>query len=108
MGATVEFVSPDTARQWQDSGEAVIVDVREPHEHAEIRIPGATLIPLSAFDPAQVPAHAGKRLLFHCKSGVRCGMAAQIAAAAGEAGPIYRLQGGIQAWVAAGGPVETG
>jgi len=108
MNATVEFVSADTARRWQEAGEAVIVDVREPHEFAEIRIPGATLIPLSGFDPAQVPPHAGRRLLFHCKSGVRCGMAAQLAAAAGEPGPIYRLQGGIVAWVAAGGPVESG
>jgi len=108
MSATVEFVSPEIARQWQAAGEAVIVDVREPHEYAEVRIPGATLIPLSAFDPARLPPHAGKRLLIHCKSGVRCGMASQIAAAAGESGPIYRLQGGIMAWIVAGGPVETG
>ncbi|MGE4220444.1 MAG: rhodanese-like domain-containing protein [Alphaproteobacteria bacterium] len=108
MSTSVEFVSADTAQRWYETGEAVIVDVREPHEYAEVRIPGATLIPLSAFDPARLPPHAGKHLLFHCKSGVRCGMASQIAAASGESGPIYRLQGGIMAWIAAGGPVETG
>ena len=46
----IEMVDPQTARLWIEQGEAVLVDVREPHEFAMERIHGATLVPLSAFD----------------------------------------------------------
>ena len=39
----------------------VLVDVREPNETAVERFPGAVLVPLSAFDPATIPAPPGSR-----------------------------------------------
>jgi len=103
----VEMVDPQTARRWIELGEAVIVDVREPHEFAIERIDGATLIPLSAFDPRSVPNSDGKRLLLMCASGVRCGMASELLVRSGFK-EIYRLAGGIMGWKAAGGPVIHG
>jgi len=103
----IEMVDPQTARRWIERGEAVLVDVREPHEFAMERIQGATSIPLSAFDPRTVPDPAGKRLLLMCASGIRCGMASELLARAGYS-ELYRLAGGLMGWKAAGGPVVQG
>jgi rhodanese-related sulfurtransferase len=100
----IEMVDPQTARHWMQRGEAILVDVREPHEYALERIQGATLVPLSAFDPRSIPNAEGKRLLLMCASGVRCGMASELLARSGFL-EIYRLAGGIMGWKAAGGPV---
>ncbi|WP_049975828.1 rhodanese-like domain-containing protein [Azospirillum sp. B506] len=102
----IDRIDPTTAIGWQAKGEAVIVDVREPHEHAAGHIPGAILNPLSRFDPSRVPTEAGKHLIFHCQGGMRCGPAAERMMAAGHTGTINRLSGGFAAWVKAGGPVE--
>ena len=111
----IRIESPATIHDWMVRGEAVLIDVREPQEWAQVRIPGAVLLPLSGFDPALVPAlvgvQPGKKLVFHCRSGVRCGAAAELLSGAGLApgdAPIYRLGGGILAWIAAGLPVEQG
>jgi rhodanese-related sulfurtransferase len=85
-------------------GEAVLVDVREAGEYAAARIKGAELHPLSQFDPALLPAG---RVVFQCGVGKRSHMAAQRALAAGLPHAEH-LQGGLQAWVAAGLPVERG
>ena len=103
----IEMVDPQTARRWIEQGEAILVDVREPHEFAMERIQGATLVPLSAFDPSTIPAAGGKRLLLMCASGIRCGMASELLARAGYP-ELYRLAGGIMGWKAAGGPVVQG
>jgi len=103
----IEMVDPQTARRWMELGEAVVVDVREPHEFSLEHVRGATLIPLSAFDPRSVPSADGKRLLLMCASGVRCGMASELLVRSGYK-EIYRLAGGIMGWKAAGGPVVHG
>lgn len=103
-----EFITAETAKSWLEADEAVLIDVREAPEHAAARIEGAILNPLSGFDPASVPPHEGKKLILHCASGIRCGMAADQMAGAGYDETIYRLQGGIQAWHEAGYPVAFG
>ena len=102
----IRQIDPATAIEWQANGEAVIVDVREAHEHAAGHIPGAILNPLSSFDPSRIPADPAKHLVFHCQGGMRCGPAAERMMAAGHTGPINRLRGGFAAWVNAGGAVE--
>jgi len=103
----VEMVDPQTARLWLDRGDAVLVDVREPHEFAIEHVQGATLVPLSAFDSKQIPDHEGKKLLIMCASGVRCGIASEMLVHTGYR-ELYRLAGGIMGWKAAGGPVQAG
>lgn len=98
-----------TIHDWMARGDVTLIDVREPQEWAQARIPGAVLLPLSSFDPAAVTVPPGKKLVFHCRSGVRCGAAAELLASAGRApkdAPIHRLAGGILAWIAAGLPIE--
>ncbi|MCC7047573.1 MAG: rhodanese family protein [Alphaproteobacteria bacterium] len=84
-----------------DRGEVRLVDVREPDEHARERIPGATSMPLSRFDPAALSSAAGKRLVLHCATGARSAEAARRLLAAG-AGEATQLAGGITAWKRAG------
>lgn len=84
-------------------GEIVLVDVREPGEHREEHIEGAVLHPLSTFDPARLPAQAGKAIVLHCVSGKRSATALAQCAKAGV--PVRaHMGGGIMAWKAAGLP----
>jgi rhodanese-related sulfurtransferase len=103
-GAPVTIVSAHDVKEWAASGAAVIVDVREPHEHQAEAIPGALSLPLSVFDADRLPpVPEGKKLVFHCRAGVRCGSAAEAARLQGYKGEIFRMDGGILAWKAAGG-----
>lgn len=95
-------LQPRRVREMLQAGECMVVDVREPDEHAREHIEGAVLMPLSRFDPAGLPK--GGTLVFHCRSGTRSQEAAQRALASGCAGVCY-LEGGISAWREAGLPI---
>ena len=104
----VFYVSPDQINTWRENGEAVIVDVREPEEWDQAHISDAILLPLSQFNVSQIPDPGTKHLVFHCRSGRRCGMAAEIAVAGGYKGVIKRMEGGFIAWEAMGFDSESG
>jgi rhodanese-related sulfurtransferase len=104
MSVPMNDVDAATLKSWMDRGEAVLVDVREENEFARESIPGATLVPLSKFDPARVPAANGKKLVVHCLSGKRSANAqAQLAKAGISA---INFSGGIMDWKAAGFPIR--
>ena len=84
-------------------GDAVLIEVREPDEHARERIEGARLAPLSRFDPASLEDERGKIAVFHCNSGNRTAQAADRLLSAGFA-EAYQLEGGLQGWKSAGLP----
>lgn len=104
----VRIIDAAVVKGWYEAGEAVIIDVREPNEYAVEHIPGAKLVPLSVFDPAQIPTEPGKKLVLHCRSGSRCGTAAARLVQAGFTGEINRLQGGMMGWRSVGGRIESG
>ena len=87
-------------------GRMLLVDVREPNETAVERYPGAAIVPLSSFDPSDIPDPQGKQVVFACRSGRRS-ITASVAAQ--DAGYPYtcHLAGGMLAWKAAGQPTET-
>jgi rhodanese-related sulfurtransferase len=93
-------------RAWLEKGEAALIDVREPDEHARERIAGARLAPLSRFDPASLVAKPGQTLVFHCNTGNRTAQAADLLLS-GAGGEAYQLAGGLQGWKRAGLPVVT-
>lgn len=97
---SVTPVDPETAQQWLKSGEALLVDVREPVEHAGESIPGSTLVPSGQVRADKMPDHAGLKLIVHCKSGSRSSKACDKLAAAGL--EVYNMTGGIDAWRSAG------
>jgi rhodanese-related sulfurtransferase len=84
----------------------LLVDVREPNEVAAEAFPGAVVVPLSAFDPAQIPDPQGREVVFACRSGKRSVTASLAAQAAGLPYDAH-LAGGILAWKAAGHPTES-
>jgi rhodanese-related sulfurtransferase len=81
----------------------VLIDVREPHEYAAERIPGALLFPLSTFDPLALPSPSDRPLVFHCGGGRRSGLAIDKCRAAGLDG-FTHVAGGLGAWKKAGLP----
>lgn len=96
-------LTPNQVRDLVAEG-ALLVDIREPDEHRRRRIPGARNMPLSSLqriDDAR--AHA---VVFHCRSGARTtANAARLRAAAAR--PAFLLDGGIEAWAAAGHAIEV-
>src|ERR1700740_292051 len=100
-GPRVRDLRPAEVSRGLTEGRMVLVDVREPNETAVERFPGAVLVPLSAFDPAAVPAPNGREVVFACRSGRRSVTASL---AAQEQGFAYgcHLAGGILAWKGAG------
>jgi rhodanese-related sulfurtransferase len=87
-----------------ESGEIILVDVREPAEYATQRIHGALLYPLSTFDPGELPRDRDRRVVLHCGSGKRSAIAAQKCIDAGAI-EFTHMSGGIAAWEAAGLPL---
>jgi rhodanese-related sulfurtransferase len=84
-------------------GSAILIDVREPSEHARERIPGARSVPLSAVDRADFSRDRDKVAVFHCRTGNRTTVHADRLLAAGFKA-AYALAGGLEAWKAAGLP----
>ena len=102
---TLPMITPAEARRRLDNGSAVLVDIREPMEHARESIPGARLHSLSAFDPAALRGQAASALIFHCQSGKRtCDNAERLLACG--APEAFILQGGLQGWKQAGNPTS--
>jgi len=105
-GPNVRNLTPEEVARGLEEGRMVLVDVREPNETALERFPGAVIVPLSAFNPADIPDPNGREIVFACRSGRRSVTASL---AAQERGFAYgsHLAGGILAWKAAGLPTET-
>jgi rhodanese-related sulfurtransferase len=99
----LQTISPQKAAELLKQG-AVLVDIREPDEHARERIPAAAHKPLSRLETEDFSDLKGKIAIFHCRSGARTqGNAQRLAQAA--ACDAYILEGGIDAWKKAGLPV---
>jgi rhodanese-related sulfurtransferase len=103
---SLQTISPAEARRLLDQG-AILVDIREADEHARERVGGARHLPLSRLDAADLALHAGKPVIFHCRSGARTqGNAARLAHKAGGC-EAFVIAGGLDAWKQAGLPVVT-
>lgn len=99
----VKFIDPMTANEWVSNNEAVVVDVREPHEYEEVHIAGSQLIPLSSIAENDLSKIAnGKKIIVHCKLGKRGKMACEILFEQNPDLELYNLEGGIVAWEDAG------
>jgi len=101
------FARVDAAagRQLLDDKSVTWIDVREPAEWQQVRIPGAVLVPLNRLLVSPRQYLQGDRVLFYCAQGIRSAVACEVAASVGM-GQIYNLEGGIQDWIAQGHPVE--
>lgn len=92
------------AKRLLDQG-AILVDIREADERMRENIPGSHHLPLSKLDEADLAAHEGKVVIFHCKSGARTkGNASRLKTKAMGC-EAYIVDGGLDAWRKAGLPV---
>jgi sulfur-carrier protein adenylyltransferase/sulfurtransferase len=76
----------------------LIVDVREPHEHAFARIEGSRLIPLPTLHRAIDTLPRDGNIVVYCHHGIRSAHAIEMLRAAGV--PARNLSGGIDRWSA--------
>jgi rhodanese-related sulfurtransferase len=81
-----------------------LIDVRTPAEYAEGHLAKAKLIPLQELEERLAEIDKGKPILLYCRSGHRSGMALKILQDKGYA-QAKDIEGGINAWTAAGLPV---
>ncbi len=98
----LKTIDAPNLKQWLETRQAVLVDVREPAEHAAEHIADATLLPLGSVSIAALPDCAGKKLVIHCRKGGRGGSACEKLLAEDPNLEIYNLEGGIESWRAAG------
>src|SRR6185437_9970262 len=88
-------------KQWIDDGENIqIIDVREPAEYEIVSIDGATLIPKNEFIMGEALAKLpqDKRIVLHCKTGVRSAEVLAIVKSAGFSDAVH-VGSGIVGWV---------
>jgi rhodanese-related sulfurtransferase len=100
---TLPTISPAEARRRLAEGSAVLIDIREPVEHAREAIPQARLASLSTLAEGSL-AGTGEHqpaVIFHCQSGKRTADNAPRLKACG-APEAFILEGGLSGWKAAG------
>ncbi|MFC1441346.1 adenylyltransferase/sulfurtransferase MoeZ [Streptacidiphilus sp. N1-10] len=98
IGSTI---TPKQLKQWQDDKEDIfLVDVREPGEYEIVNIPGATLIPKGDFlmGDALERMPQDKKIVLHCKTGVRSAEVLAVLHSAGFADAVH-VGGGVIGWV---------
>lgn len=95
----------DVATRLKDRS-AVLVDIREPDEFAREHVAGAIHAPLSRFEQAQTTLPDGRQIIYTCRTGNRTGMNC-VKLAASVPGEAFVLEGGLDAWKAAGLATRT-
>lgn len=83
-----------------------VIDVRTPEEYAAAHIAGSTLIPLFTVPLRMSELDRQRPVYVVCRSGARATQACEHLQEHGF--EVHVLEGGIEAWSAAGQPVMTG
>jgi adenylyltransferase/sulfurtransferase len=96
----VPAITTDRLREiLNGSFDGLLIDVREPHEHAVSRIDGARLIPLRELPSQLGELPRDREIIVHCKSGARSARAVKLLLESGFS-RVTNVQGGIDAWLA--------
>lgn len=109
----VENLTPDQVAAELESGDALLVDIREPQERESAAIPGSISAPrgmLEFYADPSLPYHKPefdpqKRIILHCASGGRSALGAATLKEMGY-DKVAHLDGGIKAWQESGRPTE--
>ena len=98
-------ITVQEAQEMMGRDDVVVIDVREPHEYAGGHVPDAKLIPVNSVYARREELPKDKDIIMVCQVGQRSALASEMAAAAGLT-RLFNLEGGTDAWVKAGNPVE--
>ncbi len=93
-------IDVNSVKNLLDSGEPfLLLDCREPHEHALVRIDGATRIPMQelASRLAELESHRHERIVVHCHHGGRSLKVTTWLRSQGFA-KTQNMSGGIDTW----------
>lgn len=107
---TIQSITPRELAERKERGESInLIDVRTPVEYREVHAVIARNVPLDQLNPTDVLAgHDTEEPLYViCRSGNRASKACEAIAAAGFHN-VVNIEGGTQAWDAAGLPVVRG
>jgi rhodanese-related sulfurtransferase len=99
-------VTPERTKALLDSGEAVVVDVREDHEREAGHIEGSRHIGLQQLSEQAGTLPRDRPVVLQCRVGGRSLMAAQALRAAGY--DAWSMAGGLVRWDAEGLPIGGG
>jgi len=95
--SAVDEISPELLAEWQRGGQPhLLVDVREPAEHAVGAIEGAILVPLAQVGTARDRWPRTRPVVVYCRTGMRSRRAARLLRSLGI--DARSLAGGIEAW----------
>jgi rhodanese-related sulfurtransferase len=106
---TIRTIRPEELAQRAQSGKVELIDVRTPAEFEEVHVEFAKNVPLAALSPKTVTGgrFADDPLYVICRTGNRAEKACDAIRAAGFTN-VFNVEGGTQAWDAAGLPVVRG
>lgn len=100
MSEIPEEISAPEAADLHAGGTVLLIDCREPDEHATTRIEGAKLVPLSTWTtafPDTFPADKNAAIVIHCHHGMRSLRATRFLRQQGYT-HAQSMAGGIEAW----------
>jgi rhodanese-related sulfurtransferase len=102
-----DVVSLDEARARFEAGEVILIDIREPREHANGVAAGAYLLPMSQLGQrvAEIPTDAGKPVLLICNSQNRSPVVLRALRNSGGYGHVRYVHGGMSEWAKRGWPM---
>jgi adenylyltransferase/sulfurtransferase len=92
-----EITPKELAAKQQRRDDFDLIDVREPHEWAIAKIPGARLVPLGTFTESLSSFDSARDIVVTCKMGGRSAKAVRQLQAAGFK-KVWNLAGGILRW----------
>ena len=104
--ADVDAVTLDVARAEFESGRAVLIDIREPAEHATGVVAGAKLLPMRQLGGrlSEIPTDPSKPVLLICNTQNRSSATLKALREKGYAHVKY-VHGGMSEWARRGWPV---
>jgi rhodanese-related sulfurtransferase len=104
--ASTDAVSLETARAEHEAGRAVLIDIREPEEHATGVAAGAKLLPMRQLNQRvhEIPTRADQPVLLICNTQNRSSATLRALRERGYANVRY-VNGGMSEWASRGWPM---
>jgi rhodanese-related sulfurtransferase len=104
--ASADAVSLDLARAEHEAGRAILIDIREPEEHATGVAAGARLLPMRQLSQrlAEIPVRADLPVLLICNTQNRSSATLRALRERGY-GHVRFVSGGMSEWVRRGWPL---
>lgn len=92
----MQTITPQQLKEKLDSGEVLVIDVREPFEYSDWHIPGAVNVPVSRVLQQKLDVPKDRKIVAVCAHGFRSQSATRYLSVAGY--DVRTLEGGMVEW----------